>query len=77
MIVGASSVKSSSTVIVAIISRTLEYVLNKLKEAVPMPSPPVNVVEKKNSESKAKRRRRRRRILKAKLLSDDESSESE
>lgn len=64
--------------IVAIISRTLEYVVSRLKEAVPMPTPVVTVVEKKGHESsRAKRRRRRRRILKLEtVLSDDESSES-
>lgn len=63
--------------IVAFISRTIEYVVNKLKESLPEPIPPA-VLPKENGEKmgKSKRRRRRRRILRS-SLSDDELSNSE
>lgn len=68
-------VSTASTVIVAIISRTIEFVVNKLKETLPLPAPSA---AKENGQLKqqAKRRRRRRRVPKTGLLSDDELSDN-
>lgn len=69
-------VNTASTVIVAIISRAIEFVVSKLKEILPPPEP--NSVSIKNEEIKHKenKRRRRRRVLRNISLSDDEVSDS-
>ncbi|XKL69364.1 hypothetical protein PGB90_007133 [Kerria lacca] len=73
---GTSMVNTASTVIVAIISRAIEFVVSKLKEILPPPEP--NSVSIKNEEIKHKenKRRRRRRVLRNISLSDDEVSDS-
>lgn len=73
---GTSAIHSASTVIVAFISRTIEYVVKKLKETLPEPTPPIiGSKEDEEKNRKAKRRRRRRRICGTGSLTDDELSD--
>lgn len=75
LFVGTSMVSTASTVIVAIISRTIDFVVNKLKETLPLPAPS-SAKENGQLKQQAKRRRRRRRIPKTGLLLDDELSDN-
>lgn len=72
---GVGLTNTTTTVIVAIISRAIECIVNKIKERLPtlkVPSPN----SKKSGNKKMNRRRRRRRILPTQSLSDDELSDN-
>lgn len=70
-------INTASTVIVALISRAIEFVTGRLKEVLPSPVESSSLSQENGDvKQKAKRRRRRRHVRKIGVLSDDELSDN-
>lgn len=72
---GVASTNTTTTIIVAILSRAIECIANKIRERLPILKVPSSS-SKKPENQKMNRRRRRRRILRTQSLSDDELSDN-